>query len=106
MYKSIDKSAFSAAQQGLFPIYFSMQTVLPAVLSLTFPGNTLAGVPSSISGLLDRSNRWSSLAPLATMFLGGLVNLVVLLPATLKVMKERRGQGTNFLVPTAFCRVS
>ncbi|KAM4060335.1 hypothetical protein HRG_002089 [Hirsutella rhossiliensis] len=92
MYKTIDRPAFSAAQKGLFPIYFSMQTVLPAVLALTFPGSTLAGVPSSISGLLDGSNRWSSLAPIAIMFLGGLTNLVVLLPATLKVMKERRGQ--------------
>ncbi|EQL02717.1 hypothetical protein G6O67_003178 [Ophiocordyceps sinensis] len=92
LYKTIDKPAFSAAQRALFPIYFGMQTILPAVLALTFPGNALAGVPCSISGLLNGSSRWSSLAPIATMFLGGLTNLAVLLPATVKVMDERRGQ--------------
>ncbi|RCI14710.1 hypothetical protein L249_6454 [Ophiocordyceps polyrhachis-furcata BCC 54312] len=92
MYKSIDRPAFSAAQQNLFPIYFSLQTALPAVLALTFPGSTLAGVPNSVSGLLDVSSRWDSLVPIATMFVTGLVNLAVLLPATVKTMKERRGQ--------------
>ncbi|PFH57512.1 hypothetical protein XA68_14915 [Ophiocordyceps unilateralis] len=92
MYKSIDRPAFSAAQQSLFPIYFGLQTALPAVLALTFPGSTLAGVPSSVSGLLDASSRWDSLVPIATMFVTGVVNLTVLLPATVKTMKERRGQ--------------
>lgn len=77
-----------------------MQTILPAVLALTFPGNALAGVPCSISGLLNGSSRWSSLAPIATMFLGGLTNLAVLLPATVKVMDERRGQGKVVLRPS------
>ncbi|RDA92872.1 hypothetical protein CP533_2892 [Ophiocordyceps camponoti-saundersi (nom. inval.)] len=92
MYKAIDRPAFSLAQQSLFPIYFSLQTALPAVLALTFPGSTLAGVPNSVSGLLDVSSRWDSLVPIATMFVTGLVNLTVLLPATVKTMKERRGQ--------------
>lgn len=93
MYKTIERPAFSAAQKGLFPIYFGLQTVLPAILALIFPGNALVGISSSILGLFDEAVRWSSLAPIVTMFLGGLTNLVVLLPATLKVMKERRGQG-------------
>lgn len=94
MFKTIDRPAFSAVMSGLFPIYFGLQTVLPVVLALTFPGNTLAGVPSGITGLLDVSSRWDSLAPIATMFLTGLVNFLVLLPASTNTMKERRGQGT------------
>ncbi|PNY23282.1 Uncharacterized protein TCAP_06773 [Tolypocladium capitatum] len=92
MYKTIDRSAFSAAQTGLFPIYFGLQTVLPVVLALTFPGNTPAGVSSGVSGLLEVSSRWDSLVPITTMFLTGLVNLLVLMPATINTMKERRGQ--------------
>ncbi|KAF4587773.1 mitochondrial outer membrane protein [Ophiocordyceps camponoti-floridani] len=92
MYKSIDRPSFSAAQQNLFPIYFGLQTALPVALALTFPGSTLAGVSSSVGGLLDVSSRWDSLLPIATMFVTGVVNLTVLLPATVKTMKERRGQ--------------
>ncbi|UNI14089.1 hypothetical protein JDV02_000762 [Purpureocillium takamizusanense] len=92
LYKSIDRPAFSAAQTNLFPIYFSIQTVIPIVLALTFPGNTLNGVPSGISGLLHDSSKWDSLVPIAAMFVTGLANLAVIGPATTKTMKERRGQ--------------
>lgn len=96
MFKTVERPVFSAVQRRLFPIYFGLQTILPAILALTFPGNTLVGVSSGISGLLDASSRWHSLVPIATMFATGLINLVVLLPATTKVMKERYGQGTVF----------
>lgn len=94
MFKSIDRPSFSAVQSHLFPIYFGMQTALPVVLALTFPGSALLGVQSGALGLVHASSRWGSLVPIATMFATGLVNLAVLLPATMKVMKERRGQGT------------
>ena len=97
MFKKVERPAFSAAMTGLFPIYFGLQTALPVALALTFPGNALSGVPSGIPGLLDVSSRWDSLAPITTMFLTGLLNLLVLLPASTKTMKERRGQGTPFL---------
>lgn len=70
-----------------------MQTAIPVILALTFPGNALLGVSSGPTGLLETASRWDSLAPIATMFVTGLVNLVVVLPATNKVIKERRGQG-------------
>ncbi|OAQ70157.2 hypothetical protein VFPPC_02671 [Pochonia chlamydosporia 170] len=93
MFKTVERPVFSAVQTKLFPIYFGLQTILPAILALTFPGNTLIGVSSGLSGLLDASSRWHSLAPIATMFVTGLVNLLVLLPATSKTMKDRRGQA-------------
>ncbi|KHN99600.1 uncharacterized protein MAM_02453 [Metarhizium album ARSEF 1941] len=93
MFKTVERPVFSAVQIKLFPIYFGLQTLLPAVLALTFPGDTLAGVSSGISGLLAPASRWHSLAPIATMFVTGLVNLVVLLPASAQTMKDRRGQA-------------
>lgn len=100
MFRKVDRPAFSAAQSGLFPIYFGMQTGLPVVMALTFPGNALLGHSSSIPGLLEETNRYSSLLPLAAMFVFGLANLVVLLPKVNKVMQDRRGQGMFIPLPS------
>jgi hypothetical protein len=94
MFRTVERPAFSAIQSNLFPIYFGLQTGLPIVLALTFPGNALLGIQSSIPGLLDASNRWGSLVPILTIFVTGLANLTVLLPVVTKVMKDRRGQGS------------
>jgi hypothetical protein len=94
MFKAVGRHAFSAIQQGLFPIYFGIQTAVPVVLAFTYPGNTLFGLPSGIHGLLHEYSRWVSLAPIATIFVSGLVNLTIMLPLVNRVMKERRGQGT------------
>lgn len=93
MFRTVNRPAFSAIQSKLFPIYFGMQTAIPALLALTFPGNALLGIKGGIGGLVDAPNKWSSLVPIATMFVSGLVNLAVLLPATVKTMKDRHGQG-------------
>ncbi|GAO14780.1 hypothetical protein UVI_02005100 [Ustilaginoidea virens] len=93
MFKTVERRVFSAVQAKLFPIYFGMQTALSLVLALTFPGNTWLGVSSGISGLSNASCRWHSLLPITTMFVTGLLNLVVLYPAASKVMKARRGQA-------------
>ncbi|TEA15540.1 putative mitochondrial outer membrane protein [Colletotrichum sidae] len=94
MFRVLERPAFSAAQNALFPVYFTIQTALPAVMALTFPGSASPfGVQeSSISGLVDESNRWGSLLPIATMFVTGLANLLVILPKTQKVMAARYAQ--------------
>ena len=48
---------------------------------------------AGIAGVLDPDNRWSVLAPIATIFLTGVANLAVVGPATTKCMKERKYQG-------------
>ncbi|KAG6000940.1 hypothetical protein E4U21_004864 [Claviceps maximensis] len=93
VFTVVERPVFSVIQAKLFPIYFGMQTAIPVILALTFPGNALLGVPSGPFGLLEMSSRWESLAPIASMFVTGLINLVVMLPATNKVIKERRGQA-------------
>lgn len=75
-YKVLPRPMFSQLQEKIFPIYFGMQTVLPVVLALTYPGprNPLS-VPSGIQGAFAEVNRWSVLVPLGTMFLTGLANM-------------------------------
>jgi hypothetical protein len=76
-YKVLPRPQFSQLQEKIFPIYFGMQTVLPAILALTYPGprNPL-GAPSGIQGTFAEVNRWSVLIPLGTMFLSGLANML------------------------------
>lgn len=94
MFRVLERPSFSLVQSHLFPIYFSLQTALPAVLALTYPGsNNPLGVASGIAGILDESKRYCTLLPIATMFVSGALNLFVLLPATKKVMAERQNQG-------------
>ena len=99
MFRTVNRPAFSAIQTGLFPIYFGMQTVVPIVMALTFPGSTLLGLSSGVKGLLDETHRYSSLLPIGTMCVTGAINLVVLLPMVTQVMKDRRGQGNTYILP-------
>jgi hypothetical protein len=93
-YQALPKPMFSQLQQKIFPVYFAMQTALPAVLALTYPGSRGAlGPPSSFSGVLAESNRFSVLVPLATMFITGLANVAYIGPATTRIMRERKVQG-------------
>ena len=44
-------------------------------------------------GLLEERNLWTALVPIGIMFGTSLLNLVVLGPATTKIMRERKHQG-------------
>lgn len=71
-----------------------MQTALPVILAVTYPGSKNPfGPASGLSGFFDPSNRWAVLAPLTVAFATGLVNLVVLLPTAQKILAERKLQG-------------
>ncbi|KAH0537791.1 hypothetical protein FGG08_005473 [Glutinoglossum americanum] len=72
-----------------------MQTALPAILALTYPGEqTAAGLRSSgISGVFAPENRLCVLLPLLTVFTTSLANLTLVGPATAKIMRKRKQQG-------------
>ncbi|KAI9891087.1 MAG: hypothetical protein M1814_003286 [Vezdaea aestivalis] len=89
-YKKLSRPHFSALQQALVPVYFSIQTALPLVVALTYPG--VPFTPSSLSGVFERSNWLHVLTPLALTFVGGALNMVYLGPVTTKVMLERKRQ--------------
>ena len=88
----LHRPQFSVLQANLFPIYFSLQSVLPVVLAFTYPA--APGGSSGFSGVLASSNRLSTLTPLSLMLISGLSNLLVVGPATTKCMRDRRNQGT------------
>ena len=92
-YQALPRPQFSQLQQKLFPVYFGIQTTLPVVLALTYPGSLLLGTKSGIAGVLADSSRWSVLVPLATLFGTSLANWTFIGPATTKVMRERKHQG-------------
>ncbi|OTB08357.1 hypothetical protein M426DRAFT_316980 [Hypoxylon sp. CI-4A] len=95
-FRVLERPQFAILQRSLFPIYFGIQTGVPAVLALTYPGSTspLGGlsVPSSFAGVFHESNRWGVLLPLGTIFATGLFNLAYLLPETNKITALRRQQ--------------
>jgi Domain of unknown function (DUF4149) len=94
-YRALPRPQFSSLQQAIFPIYFSMQTALPVILALTYPGERTATSlrPSSLTGVFEPQNRLHVLTPLLTMFVTGLANLMAVGPATTKIMRERKHQG-------------
>lgn len=101
-FKALPRPSFSTLQQAIFPPYFAFQTALPLVLALTWPGEKLAQAGGAVvrrhaglSGLLEEENRWIALLPILMMFGTSLANLVVLGPATTKVMKDRKHQGED-----------
>ncbi|KAK1751746.1 hypothetical protein QBC47DRAFT_405761 [Echria macrotheca] len=91
-FQVLARPQFSLLMAKLFPVYFSMQTALPAVMALTYPGSPGSGSPSCIAGVLDAENRWSVLVPIATAFGTALANLVVVGPATTRCMDQRKIQ--------------
>lgn len=98
-YSAIPRPQFATLQQKIVPTYFAFQTALPVVLALTWPGANVRGTvlrnDTGWRGVLDSSNFWDALVPIGVMFGTGLLNMVLLGPATTKVMRERKHQGTS-----------
>ncbi|MCJ1462471.1 hypothetical protein MMC07_001073 [Pseudocyphellaria aurata] len=96
-YGALPRAQFSSLQQAIFPIYFSFQSALPVFLALTYPGikSTVGSTPSGIGGFLAENNRYSVLAPIVTIFAINVANLLVLGPATTRIMLERKHQETR-----------
>ncbi len=89
----------------LFPIYFALQSALPAVLALTYPASRNPfGPAGGIAGVLDSRNRATVLAPLAAAFVCAVANLAAVGPRTTRVMEERKAQG-EFSVSCVACLV-
>lgn len=94
-YQALPRPQFSSLQKAIFPFYFSLQSAFSVILALTYPGNNsvLAPSASSLQGCLDKSNRYNVLLPIFVMTAMNLTNLLVLGPATTKIMRERKHQG-------------
>lgn len=91
-FKALPRPQFSTLQQKIFPVYFGIQTALPVILALTYPGTKPLGA-SGLSGAFADVNRWSVAVPILTTLVAGLANLIFIGPATTNIMKERKHQG-------------
>jgi len=98
-YRALPRPQFASLQQAIFPIYFSLQTALPIVVALTYPGSHSAlgssSIPSGLSGVLAEKNRVNTLMPLMTIVATSAANLLVVGPATTRIMRERKHQGMH-----------
>lgn len=99
-FRTLPRVQFGRLQSATVPVFFSIQTILPLVMALTYPGNKLAQVAgeslranSGISGVLAEENRYTVLLPIALLLVTSAANLFILGPATTKTMKERHHQG-------------
>jgi hypothetical protein len=100
-FKALPRPSFSSLQSAIFPVFFSIQTALPIVLALTWPGSKVLSAAGGLAvrenaglkGLLHDDNLYSGLIPVGIMLGTAVVNLLFLGPTTLKVMKERKHQG-------------
>ncbi|KAK2734273.1 hypothetical protein FQN57_001735 [Myotisia sp. PD_48] len=93
-FKTLPRPQFSTLQSAIFPVYFGLQTALPFVLAITYPGErTIANsVPKGVVGLLAEDNRVTTLLPILATFLSGLTNSLILRPATARVKRQREHQ--------------
>ncbi|KAJ5266709.1 hypothetical protein N7478_009517 [Penicillium angulare] len=91
-FRALPRPQFASLQSAIFPVYFSLQTALPVAIALTA---SKGGQALGISGLVAPENRYSTLVPLATIAVTGLINNVFLRPLTIKIMRERKHQETR-----------
>ncbi|CAG8312079.1 unnamed protein product [Penicillium salamii] len=91
-FRALPRPQFASLQTAIFPIYFSLQTALPVVVALTA---SRGGQALGLSGLVAPENRLNTLLPMATVAVTGLVNMFVLRPITVNVMRERKHQETR-----------
>ncbi|KAI4176531.1 MAG: hypothetical protein LQ348_005980 [Seirophora lacunosa] len=96
-FKALPRAQFSSLQSAIFPIYFGLQAVLPALLALTYPAaKSLAGPSQSgVTGFFAEQNRLDVLVPIATTFAINVANLTYIGPKTTKIMKLRKHQETR-----------
>jgi hypothetical protein len=95
-FSALPRPQFAVLQATIFPVYFGVQTLLPALLALSYPAKpaylsatgSLAGERQSLLHAGSRAELYAMLA----IGLMGLANWAVVGPATTRVMRERKGQ--------------
>ncbi|KAK5110052.1 hypothetical protein LTR62_006296 [Meristemomyces frigidus] len=102
-FSCLPRPQFATLQITLLPAFFSLQTALPVLLALTWPGKKIAGVGGTgvlrggdgVSGLMRREEGffWTALVPIAMMFSTSALNLILLGPWTTSIMRKRKHQG-------------
>ncbi|KAJ4304807.1 hypothetical protein N0V90_000335 [Kalmusia sp. IMI 367209] len=93
-FRTLPRPQFSTLQKATFPAYFTLQTVTPALMILTYPAGPralLSSYSASASGSGDKLAFWLT----ATMLVTGAVNLLYVGPQTTEIMRLRKHQETR-----------
>lgn len=81
---------FSQLQQRVFPVYFTLQSILPALVLITHP---TASIPSLLT--TSSPHFYNTTVPLLLAISTSVLNLLVIGPATTAVMRKRKIQETK-----------
>jgi hypothetical protein len=84
-YRALPRAQFSTLQKAIFPPYFTLQTLAPLAMWLTYPRSLLRPIAH------DKFNAYL----ISTMFVTALLNLVYVGPQTTEVMRLRKHQETR-----------
>ncbi|KAF2635752.1 hypothetical protein P280DRAFT_473657 [Massarina eburnea CBS 473.64] len=90
-FRVLPRPQFSTLQKNIFPTYFILQTVTPALMILTYPSFTTRLSPSSASSAQDKL----ALTLIGTMLVSGIANMVYVGPETTRIMGRRKHQETR-----------
>ncbi|KAF2259229.1 hypothetical protein CC78DRAFT_548471 [Lojkania enalia] len=93
-FRVLPRPQFSVLQKHTFPIYFTLQSLTPILMFLTYPS------PTGFRALLPNQHSQSSADLLAfiliaTMQITGLINWLYVGPQTTKIMGLRKHQETK-----------
>ena len=95
-FRVLPRPQFSTLQKHTFPVYFTLQTLTPLALLLTYPSGASRLLPALSSTRVTQSPTDSlSLWLVGTMFFTALANLVYVGPKTTEVMRVRKHQETR-----------
>jgi hypothetical protein len=95
-YGCLPRAQFATLQKNTFPVYFTLQTITPLAMLLTYPSGASRLIPylSSTPVLqspTDRLNVWL----IGTMLVTAIANLVYVGPKTTEIMRIRKHQETK-----------
>jgi hypothetical protein len=95
-FKVLPRPQFSTLQKHTFPVYFTLQTVTPLAMILTYPSGASRLIPylSSTPVLQSPTDRLTAWL-IGTMLVTAVANLVYVGPKTTEIMKIRKHQETR-----------
>ncbi|KAI8936644.1 hypothetical protein NX059_007043 [Plenodomus lindquistii] len=95
-FRVLPRPQFSTLQRHTFPVYFSLQTLTPVAMLLTYPSG-----PSTLLPFLTSAPKTQTATDvraawlIGTMFITALANLVYIGPETTRIMGIRKHQETR-----------
>ncbi|KAH8701290.1 hypothetical protein GQ44DRAFT_632099 [Phaeosphaeriaceae sp. PMI808] len=96
-FRALPRPQFSALQKNIFPAYFTLQTLTPLAMWITYPRSLISALTSTTNHVADSETANDKLNAylISTMLATALLNLAYVGPQTTKVMGLRKHQETR-----------